>query len=704
MGVVVNSSARHAPLSKTHDNNDDVPLTQPVPETFKDPAADIAAKAYRPATQTLPPDTPKVTKDELYYPFNDNNGRQPQYDDQHGLYGGQPSNIKTDTKYNPATGNYDVTQKIGNMDYRPETYIDYEDFQKDMFKQAVKKYWKSRIKAEDLNKPKKGIVPKLQINSEIFDRIFGGNTVDIKPTGTAELIFGINRNKTLNPAIPQRQQKVTNFDFNMRVQLNLIGKIGDKMKITTNYNTEASFDWENQMKLEYTGYEDEILKKIEAGNVTLPLNSTLITGSQTLFGVKTQFQFGRLTATTLFSQQRGKKQEVSVQGGAQTQYYTVNADNYEANKHFFLGHYFRDNYDQWMGTLPVISTPIVITKAEVYITNQTGVNDQTRNVAAFADLGEDSTHVTPALRSPACQPTYYIYDSAGVTPRNGANSLYSILTNSASGVISDRQISNVYSALTATTNIYAGVIANSCNPSSQFMIPGRDFEVIQNARKLNPTEFTINNRLGFISINQTINNDQAVAVAYQYTYNGQVYQVGEFSDQFPTGTQPLYLKLLKASSATNPRFPTWNLMMKNVYSIGAYNLNAQDFRLDIYYNNIETGVDIPYIPYGTLNGKLLIQVLNLDKLSVNGDKYSDGVFDFLQGYTINPANGRIYFTTKEPFGNNLREKFNFPSDFPNANKYIFQELYDSTRVIAQQLPEKDRYKLKGQYKSASGVR
>lgn len=698
MGVVANSSARHAPLSKTHS----YPLPESQPGLEQPGAAQqLADNAYRPEKNmvVLPPDTPKVTKEDLRYPFNDNNGRQPQYDDNNGLYGNNPANVTTETQYNPQTGNYDVTQKIGKMDYRPETYIDFEDYQQDMFKKAVKKYWRSRIKAEDLNQPKKGIVPKLQINNEIFDRIFGGNTVDIKPTGTAELIFGLNRNKTLNPAIPQRQQKVTNFDFNMRVQLNLIGKIGDKLKITTSYNTEASFDWENQMKLEYTGYEDEILKKIEAGNVTLPLNSTLITGSQTLFGVKAQFQFGRLTATTIFSQQRGKKTEVSVQGGAQIQYFTVAADNYEANKHFFLGHYFRDNYDQWMNTLPIVSTPIVITKAEVYITNQTGVNDQTRNIAAFADLGEDTSHVTYEMRNPTCQPNllYQVYDTdPNNIPYNQGNNLYKALTDTGYGLIRDRQINNIYSNLTS-----ASTAPNSCNPNSSYMEPGRDFEVINNARKLNPTEFTINNRLGFISINQSINNDQAVAVAYQYTYNGQVYQVGEFSDQYPTGTQPLYLKLLKAASATNPRFPTWDLMMKNVYSIGAYNLNAQDFKLDVYYNNIETGVDIPYIPSGSVNGKLLIQVLNLDKLSVNGDKYSDGVFDFLQGYTINPANGRVYFTTKEPFGNNLKAKFS-ADDFPTANKYIFQELYDSTRVIAQQLPEKDRYKLKGQYKSASG--
>lgn len=677
MSIVVGSKAKNAPLSKPHN-------------------------FYTPV---LNPDSPVVTKDDLHYKFNDNNGGQPNYDDKSGLYLGNPSNVKTETTYNTQTGNYDITQKIGEMDYRPETYVEFQDYQDELFKQAVKNHWKSKIKAEDLqNQNKKGLVPKLTINSEIFDRIFGGNQVDIKPTGTAELIFALNRNKTLNPAIPQRQQKVTNFDFNMRIQLNLIGKIGDKLKITTSYNTEASFDWENQMKLEYTGYEDEIIKKIEAGNVSMPLNSTLIQGSQSLFGVKTQLQFGRLTATTLFSQQRGKKQEVSVQGGAQTMYFNVSGDNYEVNKHYFMGHFFRDNYDQWMSTLPIVTTPVVITKVEVYITNQTGSTEQVRSIAAFADLGEDSVHVNNALNnyngSFFCQPAsspYVVKDSAGTQPHNGANNLYYLLTDPTIGLISQR--STTLQAINSTLQAPSPGGPNSCNPNGQFMVAARDFEYVSNARKLNASEYTFNSRLGFISINQAINNDQTVAIAYQYTYNGKTYQVGEFSDQFTTG--PLYLKLLKSGSITSPKFSTWDLMMKNVYSLGAYNLNSTDFKCDIYYNNIETGVDIPYIPYGSVNGRLLIQVMGLDKLSVNGDPYSDGVYDFVKDYTINPNNGRIYLSTKEPFGNNLRSKFD-AADFPTANKYIYQELYDSTRTIAQQLPEKNRFKIKGQYKSASG--
>ncbi len=652
----------------------------------------------------LPPDSPETEKPELIYDFPDNDGKRPLVTPKSKLYLENPENIKTTVDYDPKSGNYNVKQNVGNLEYRPETYMTQKEYRDYVFRKQMREYWRSRVAADELNsQPRKGMIPKLQVNSELFDRIFGGNTVDIKPTGTAELIFGLTYNKNLNPSIPQRQQKITNFDFNMRIQLNLIGKIGDKLKVTTNYNTEASFDWENQVKMDYTGYEDEIIKKIEAGNVTLPLNSSLISGSQTLFGFKTQLQFGKLTATTVFSQQKGKKQEITVQGGAQSQQFTMGADNYESNKHFFLSHYFREKYDSWMTTIPVITTPIMITKVEVYLLGINGSSEQTRNVVAFEDLAEDTAFVyKPALHGvPASYNALSIRDNFPLdsVPRNDANNLYAMMTNTLNGLLLDRNIDVVSSSLSSRTkgiNIY--------NPDSVFMMGSRDFNIIRNARRLNATEFTFNPRLGYISLNQQLNNDQSLAVSYQFTYGGKVYQVGEFSDNIPDNKQLIVAKLLK-STVVNVRQPVWKLMMKNVYSLGAYNLNQQDFKLDVYYNNIETGVDVPYIPAGSatglVNGQQLIKVLNCDKLSVNGDRYPDGVYDFVNGFTISQSNGRAYFPTVEPFGRSLAKKF-ADADFPDANRYIFTELYDSTKVSATFVQNKNRYKIKGSYRSSSG--
>lgn len=671
-------------------------------------SVNMADMEYERSPMNLPPDTPEVDEEvpELLYNFKDNDGRPPMLDPKSKLYLEDPSNVKTEVQYDPKTGNYDISQKVGDHPYRPETYMNLKEYKDYMFRKQMREYWRSRVAADELNtQPRQGVIPKLQVNSELFDRIFGGNTVDIKPTGTAELIFGLNRSKTKNPNIPQRQQAVTNFDFNMRIQLNLLGKIGDKLKVTTNYNTEASFDWENQVKVDYTGYEDEIIKKIEAGNVSLPLNSSLISGSQTLFGFKTDLQFGRLKASVVFSQQRGKKQEITVQGGAQTQNFSVMADNYEQNKHYFLGHYFRNNYDAWMKTLPVVNTPVVITKVEVYLLSMNGSAEQTRNVVAFEDLAEDTAHVVNEFKDPSAisDQQYALIDNASSNiPSNDANSLYAALTNTVNGLIMTRSVSVLSEVLSSSMTV-----SNANNPNGLYMVEGRDYTKIQNARRLNPTEYYLNPRLGYISLNQQLNNDQALAVSYQFTYGGNTYQVGEFSEQVPDNTQLLVCKLLK-TNAVSVRHPMWKLMMKNVYAIGAYNLNPQDFKLDVYYNNIETGVDIPYIPGGKkVNGKQLIRVLGCDKLSVNGDPVPDGYYDFINGYTVSQANGRVYFPTAEPFGRSLISRTGEDNKFDieesaEIRKYVFTELYDSTRTAASFIQEKNRFRIKGNYRSSSG--
>lgn len=671
---------------------------------------------YKPSKYVFPPDTPEVEEQEPpIYNFKDNGKNPPLKDPKSNLYLENPSNIKTNVEYNPETGNYDIKQKIGDINYRPETYMDLKEYKDYMFKKQMAEYWRSRFAADAENEnPRKGMIPKLQVNSELFDRIFGGNTVDIKPTGTAELMFGLNHNRNMNPAIPQRQQKITNFDFDMKIQLNLIGKIGEKLKVNFNYNTEASFDWENQVKVDYTGLEDEIIKKIEAGNVTLPLNSSLISGSQTLFGFKTDLQFGKLKAAIVLSQQRGKKQEVTVQGGAQTTPFNISADNYEQNRHFFLGHYFRKNYDRWMTTLPVISTPVVITKVEVYVLGMSGTAEQTRNIVAFEDLGEgdfgtgdlknmDSVYVHPYMTSGIEPAEYTITDNDPTSdiPYNNANSLYKILvgtgdssSSTSAGLISGRNFNDL---IILASNVLP---KNANNDGGNYMQEGRDYVKIQNARRLNASEFTFNPRTGYISLTQALNNEQALAVSYQYTYGNKTYQVGEFSENVPDNSKLLICKLLK-SNTVSVRHPMWRLMMKNVYNIGAYNLSPQDFQLNIFYNNTETGVDIPYLPYGNINGIQLLRVLNCDNLSVNGDKYPDGYFDFINGYTVLTTNGRIYFPTTEPFGRGLQAKF-APEDFPTANRYIYRELYDSTKTAASFLTEKNRFKIKGNFRSSSG--
>ncbi len=625
------------------------------------------------------------TPNPLQYPFTDQSTGDPlNYPNGGGLMLNNPANVKTNVEYDPTTGNYNINQKMGNMDYRPPTYMESEEYQDYQFKKQTKNYWNQRAHAESANNQNNAVIPKLRVGGEIFDRIFGGNTVDIRPNGSAELIFAYQGTKTENPALPEKQRKISTFDFNEKIQLNVVGKIGDKLKLTTSYNTEATFDYENQMKLEYTGYEDEIIKKIEAGNVSMPLNGTLITGSQTLFGVKTQLQFGRLTVTSILSQQKGKKSEVDVTGGAQVSKYEIAGDAYEANKHFFLGQFFRDHFNDALVGLPFINSSASINRIEVWVSNNTGATNDVRNAVAFSDLGEDISHIAPPANT-------YIADMSTAVPAlpsNDQNNLYSQMVALGTPTGGTRALT------TAGTTIDAA--------STHRMQSSINY-LSTNMRKLQPSEYTLNAQLGFISLNQQLNPEQVLAVAYQYTYLGQTYTVGEFSDGGISAPQALFLKMLKAD-APNTKFPIWDLMMKNVYSIGAYQVNSKDFKLDVYYTNAATGTDINYLPVTgepALTSKPLIQVLRLDRLNKQNDQVPDGVFDYVDGVTINSNNGRVIFPVVEPFGDYLRQQFvNNPA---LANDYVFDQLYDSTKTSAQQTGLRvNRFKIKGQYQSASG--
>ncbi len=595
-----------------------------------------------------------------------------------------PLNYNSNVVYDPETGTYIFTNTVGEDGYNvlppssmtPEEYMLYQN------QQSMQQYWKDKVD-EQVNdaRGKEAELPDFNTDPETVFKL-PNDFIEIRPQGSAELKFGVNISRTDNPVLPEKQRRITTFDFDQQIQMNLTGKIGDFMKIGFNYNTEATFDFENELKLSYAGDEDDIVELLEAGNVSMPLNSSLIQGSQSLFGIKSKLRFGRLSITTVLSQDKGQKKEIEVAGGAQVQEFEINVDNYEENRHFFIGGYFGDTYDQTLSTLPIPSSQIQIQRMEVWITNRTNDFEDTRNILGFTDLAESNTANME-------QPAYA--NGSPAYPDNSHNTLYSQLSNNPS----IRNYVNSATVLNGTFGMQQSV----------------DYEKLENARLLTENEYSYNSVLGFVSLNQSLNNDEVLAVAYQYTYQGKTYQVGEFSTDGVAGQSALFLKLLK-STVRNPQKQLWQLMMKNVYSLGAYQVDPTNFKLDIWYNNPSTGVDVNYIPQaGTDNIRLLIQLLKLDQLNQQQAKYSDGVFDFIpisstsgrvsEVGTINPRNGRLYFTTKEPFGQTLRGALQDIGVNQNViDKVAFDQLYDSTKTAAQQLPELNRFRIKGSYQSS----
>ncbi len=439
-------------------------------------------------------DSDTLQNNGLAYPFTDQSGEvNPLYAPDGGMRLSNPSNVKTDVEYNTVTGQYDIYQKIDNMDYRIPTEMDSDQYEEYMWRQAEKNYFKQKVTATtQADQQRKQLIPPIKIGGKFFEDVFGGNTVNIIPQGSAELTFGFNNSKMENPALPVAQRSLTTFNFDENIQLSVTGEIGTKLKLTTNYNTKATFDFQNQMKLQYQGKEDDIIKEIDAGNVTFNLPGTLITGSQSLFGIKTKLQFGRLTSTTVYAQEKGNKKTITVQNGAQTTNFNIKADQYMANQHYFLSQYFRDNYDSSLAHLPLVTGGVTITRVEVWVTNTTAATQNTRYILAFSDLGESAPHFTHGRSGPVNLNTQYGYTSytTKYPPTDSVNSLDPYILERTPG------ISTPTSAITAL--------------QSKGLEQVTDYEKVDLARMLQPSEYTLNTRLGYISLKQPLNYDQVV--------------------------------------------------------------------------------------------------------------------------------------------------------------------------------------------------
>lgn len=626
---------------------------------------------------------------DLRYPFNDNASNPlGNSSGASGLYLRNPSNIQTDVEYDPINREYTFTQQIGGRNYRTPYTMSADEYSSYRFNRAMQQHWRERTQSTAMESPTRRFnIPQLNIGGEVFGNIFGSNTINIVPQGSAELIFGANISNIENPALPQRLQRQTTFDFDMKIQMGVNGQIGDKINLGINYNTEASFDFENQTKLAYEGEEDDIIQLIEAGNVSLPLSGSLITGSQSLFGFKTALKFGNLTATSIFSQQKSETKVIEIENGAQVNDFEVTVDDYEANKHFFVAQYFRDTYDDALSTLPIMKSGITITRMEVWITNKNQEVENTRNVLAMMDLGEglavDPNNPDNVNGPTNIYATQFVTSTRQVYPNNEANDLYRNMINNYSSVRNAAQITSVLAPLENSHNY----------------VSGRDYEKIENARLLSTSEYTFHQNLGYISLNYALNADEILAVAFEYRDSkGNIYKVGEFTTDVKNSSDVIMTKLLKGTNLT-PKLPTWKLMMKNVYAIGAYQISPENFILNVYYKNDKTGSEINYLPDGELKGANLLRVLNLDEVNAQLDPYPDGRFDYIEGTTVYSSNGRIFFPVLEPFGSFLREKIN---DDALADRYVFEELYDSTQYKAQQIAEKNKFVLKGSYESSTG--
>ena len=720
--------------------------------------------------------------------------------------------ISSKYTYNPKTGMYLYTETIEGYPINAPMVLSPKEFEAMLLAEQMKGYFQGKIaalsgNAENLTETQKNLLPEVYVNSKFFQSIFGSNLIDIVPQGSVGIDLGVRYQKNDNPAASPRNRRSFGFDFDQRISLSLLGKIGDRLQITANYDTESTFDFQNLVKIEFnppqlaevsdiipesvnaegdllrsgadkflsatkditqkagaiqqkigdfqstydeakqkilnlkakadsfsnqnlmglgnnvTDYlngkvtEDAILQNISIGNISMPLNSNLIQGAQSLFGVRTDLKFGKTTISAVFSEQRSQSQNVIAQGGGTLQEFSIFALDYEEDRHYFLAQYFRDNYDKFLKNYPYINSPIQITRIEVWITNRGSQTRNIRNIVGFQDLGESD----PGKTTLDNKITNFFNGKVFSSPPANENNRLDPDAIGKGGILST-DIRDIAS------------IPNSFGPYNSSFNEGFDYAVLESARKLSQSEYKLHPQLGYISLNQRLSNDEVLAVAFQYTFNGKIYQVGEFAnggvettsvvDTNPDGSPKsilnnnLVVKMLK-SNITDVHQPIWDLMMKNIYNTGAFQLSEENFRLNILYSdpspiNYLTPIDKSIWPEN-MDDRVLLNTFNLDKLNFYKDPQpeGDGFFDYIPGVTIEPQYGRIIFPNIEPFGeylfrllddpNSQKELYkNIETYNVNQKRYVFSEMYLKTKAAALETTEKNKFQLKGRYKSEGG--
>lgn len=434
---------------------------------------------------------------------------------------------------------------------------------------------------------------EIPLPSVSFLSIFGPPKISLRINGSVD-IHGAWRNETTEGQTVSRLGNTRNEpDFSQQVQISVNGTIGDKLSISADWNTERTFEYENQLKIKYTGYEDEIVQSVEAGNVSLQ-TSSLVGGGEALFGVKSQFQMGPFKLTALASQKKGEVKEVSLTGGSEKQQFEIHAYEYSTN-HYFVDSVYADEqlnfFNNNFGNAVQVITPqnafYQIKDLEVWKTTIGLVdNGKERKANAFIDL-------KPITESQSYE----------------------------------------YSYRDSTQNESTG----------RKIISNRFVKLVQDV------DYIYHQYAGFISFKTSVQPSEAIAVAFRIegeAGSGNDLFYGEF-DQPNSDSSHLVLKLVKPPTLQPSYKTAWKLMLKNIYPINGRDIKQEDFQLDITYR-IE-GQD----PRNDYEGYKLLELFGLDKTDATGTGGPDGAFDWNPGITIYPSTGEIIFPVLEPFDDNF---------------------------------------------------
>lgn len=495
-----------------------------------------------------------------------------------------------------------------------------------------------------------------------IERLFGKGGIKFKLRGGATLGGHVRLREVHNPLLLPQDRRGKSFEFDQQINASLEASLGERLRLRMGYNTSATVSQDaRSLKLSYEGKTGDLVKLVEVGNLSFkPANSLMQYGSS-LFGVRTRLEYGALRLDLIASQQRSHRQTTRMSQGSQLHSFSLNSSAYDARRHFFLSDLFRSQYEEVLSQLPRISSEVQIRRLEIWVTNKSPNYSNARNILAFADLGEHRrVH------------NEHVHSLGGESTANESNDLYSQLKR---------------------LPLENGALVSSQLPSH--FTSGLDYEQVSSARLLAESEYFLHPSLGFISLRQPLGIDESLSVAYEYSYRGKTYRVGELSaDHAPNTT--LIVKLLKGSNP-KPSSPHWHFMMRNVYQIGSGQIDARSLEFNLLYRTAENSLLSPYLPDPTLAKQPLIQLLGLDRNSHSGTGQPDGRLDVYEGISVHSQWGLVYLPSLEPFGKSLEKSLGSKE---LRDKYAYSQLYNASPKEISEHRERDRFVLSGEYRYA----
>ena len=562
---------------------------------------------------------------------------------------------------------YRVRETVGGGDVRAPATVSLDEFLAARRRQAVGEQFRTLAaqRADRQTRGRGGLGFAVDIpggDQGAFRTLFGKNEVALTVNGTSNVDLGVRYDQSdLQEARSRGDATPFAPDFGQELNLNVAGTIGDKLAINVNYDTQSQFDFENQVSLVYTGYEDDIIQRIEAGNVFLQTPATLIRGGQRLFGVRTDLQFGPLALTAVASQQDAESVDRVFEGGTDTQTFRIAPYDYEDATHFFLGYAFHNWWDRAhrqpnTPTLPPGLTRIVgveVWKHEPGLVTSTNENVETTWAVALADLAEPAAVLAggEAYLGPFNQATGR-YPGENDLP-GGAR-----LPDAALDQYSDAYLrtlrTNGSTATVATVNTRLGGVERELPAAGAFA--NNVFRRLRDG-----VDYTADLELGWISLTGRLAEGDLLAVAYQYEAVDAAGQtrsvtVGDFGNPVqsagPTGGRTV-LKLLRADNPT-PASPLWDLTLRNVYRTGGRSLAEPNFSLGVTFEPPgKSASELPPPDELSFGQRTFLEVLGLDRVNGQGLARPDDRFDFRAGVTVRPDNGRVVFPVRQPFGDYL---------------------------------------------------